>query len=66
MKLDGLGDIIAAQLGGETQGAFDPGRDASGKDPGIVDDHPFVDGNRAEGRQQMKRRPVDRRSTSFK
>ena len=62
LKLDGLCGVVAAQLGREAQGTVDAGRDAGGEDPGAVDDHPLVDGDRTKERQQVKRRPVRRRS----
>ena len=61
MKLDGLCGLVATQFGREAQGAVDAGRNTGGEDPGTVDDHPFVDWDRAEEWQQVKRRPVRRR-----
>ena len=55
----------AAQLGRKAQRAVYAGGDACGKDPCSVYDHPLVDGDRAEERQQMKRRPVRRRPASL-
>ena len=58
VKLDGLGGLLAAQLGRQSKGAINPGRYASGKHPVPVDHDPLVDGDRAEIGQQMKRRPM--------
>jgi hypothetical protein len=65
MKLDRLCDLVAAQLGGEAQGAVDACCDARGKDPSAIHHYALVDGDRAEIGQQVKRRPVGRRPASL-
>jgi hypothetical protein len=52
--LDSPRGVVAAQLGGEAQGAVDSCGDAGGKDPVSVQDDPFVDRDCAEQGQQMK------------
>ena len=53
MKLNGLCDLVAAQLGGEAQGAVDAGCGARGKDLGAIHHYALVDVDRAEIGQQV-------------
>jgi hypothetical protein len=57
VKLNSLRGLVSTQFGREAQSAIDTGRNARSKDPGSINDHAFVDGDRSEERQQVKRRP---------
>jgi hypothetical protein len=48
VKLNGLCGLVATQFGRQAQSAVDTGRNARGKDPGAINDHTFVDGDRSE------------------
>jgi hypothetical protein len=65
VELNGPCGVVTAQRGGEAQSAVDASRDTSGENPVAVYDDPLVDGDRTEVRQQVKRRPMRRRSPSL-
>ena len=64
IELQGLGDLIAAEIGGNVKGPVDARRHTGRKDKLPVFDHPLVDWNSAEKRQQMEGTPVRRRPLS--
>src|SRR5258708_20236870 len=65
MELDRLRGVVPTQLGCKAQGTVDAGCDTGGKNAAPIDDHAFVDRNRTEERQQVKRSPMGGRPASL-
>ena len=58
VKLDRARGIVTAQFSRDPQRAVDTGSHAGGEDHVPVNDHTLIDGNGAEERQKVKRRPM--------